>query len=543
MTPKTGTEIPVAKPVAPPVSQKPAASPSAPPEDVFNATMEIDMSKEGMDLKVAPAVEPIAPAPVAPIEEDDEVIELELDEAAAEVESPVQETVDFNATMAIDMSKEGMDLKAAPAVEPIAPAPVAQIEDDDEVIELDLDEAGSEVESAVENTLDFNATMEIDMSKEGMDLKAAPAVEPVAPEPVAPIEEEEIEIEIEMEEAEAAPSKVQETMDFNATMAIDMSKEGMDLKAAPAVEPVAPEPVAPIEEEEIKIELELEEAEEAQPKVQETVDFNATMAIDMSKEGMDLKAAPAVEPVAPAPVASIEEEEIKIEIDEAEVVAIADVEEEVEEETPSDPAIGKLLLTEGVLTAEELAEISVDAPTEMQELISGVGGPKEEVLVALLGRDYTIPEVHLDTLDITSPPLERIPLELADMGYFPFAEAGCVTFIATPYVGDFETLALIRESSGGKIKVFQATAESVEAAVEKYYAEPPKAAPPVPVDVVEEVEVAETRPTQPSRILATAISEKEIQQSAEATQSDPIVLWERTYASAGPIVAERIHQV
>ncbi len=191
--------------------------------------------------------------------------------------------------------------------------------------------------------------------------------------------------------------------------------------------------------------------------------------------------------------------------------------------TKEQQTVGKILMAEGPITSDMVRRQIEEHGLQnslLAKAVAASGHAPESELMTLLLTGYRIPKVKLANYRIPQEALSLVPSSLARKHkIIPLGKIGSIICVA---VGSIFELGVgvvedIRRETGCMVKVFQSTADDVDAAVKRFYPAPKKreviAAARVTPDVVESVS-SESMPYE-----------------------DTAEHWEEVYASAGPLKA------
>jgi hypothetical protein len=135
---------------------------------------------------------------------------------------------------------------------------------------------------------------------------------------------------------------------------------------------------------------------------------------------------------------------------------------------------GDLLIEEGIVTAEDLEDGIRESNVSNQSLIEALGHTcpvRRAELSAFLTMDFRIPEVDLTDVVPQVDAIRLVPESVARKHQLvPVAKVGNVLCIAKPNFYNRAAVREVREITGLKIKVLQASEEQVDAAIESGYA-------------------------------------------------------------------------
>jgi hypothetical protein len=134
---------------------------------------------------------------------------------------------------------------------------------------------------------------------------------------------------------------------------------------------------------------------------------------------------------------------------------------------------GDLLIEEGIVTAEDLEDGIRESNVSNKSLIEALGQTcpvRRAELSAFLTMDFRIPEVDLTDVVPQVDAIRLVPESVARKHQLvPVAKVGAVLCIAKPNFYNRAAVREVREITGLKIKVLQASEEQVDAAIDSGY--------------------------------------------------------------------------
>lgn len=136
--------------------------------------------------------------------------------------------------------------------------------------------------------------------------------------------------------------------------------------------------------------------------------------------------------------------------------------------------LGELLIAEGLLTPEQLAsavEHKAKFKTPLTNSLVQLGHVNEKVLATFLSKQYGIPAVSLDEIEIDNELIRLIPLSLCEKHLLiPLAIDGAKVSIAISDPSNVTAVDDIRFITNMDVTVFIATPSSIKALLERVYA-------------------------------------------------------------------------
>ena len=188
--------------------------------------------------------------------------------------------------------------------------------------------------------------------------------------------------------------------------------------------------------------------------------------------------------------------------------------------------VGQVLLAEGPITSDMVKRQIEEAGLQnslLAKAVAASGHAPESELMTLLLTGYRIPKVKLANYRVPQEALALVsPSTARKHKVVPLGKIGNIICVAVGSIFELDVRMVqeIRRETNCLVKVFQSTADDVEAAVKRFY--PPQkkrelvAAKRVAPDVVESVS------------------------SVSIPYEDTAEHWDEVYASAGPVKAVRV---
>lgn len=215
-------------------------------------------------------------------------------------------------------------------------------------------------------------------------------------------------------------------------------------------------------------------------------------------------------------------------------------------EAGEDTKIGRLLLAEGVVTAEELAECAEKGgwkDTALGHSIAASPAVNAQELGAFLAAQSTVP--HLT--DLREVKVMEVALQLisADMAVtrkvLPLAVGGGILFLAAENPLDVEMIRAVRAKSGLRLKVIQADAGQLSAAIEIHFQDGTGEIP-APEEEFELVELEEVDPEEVEGAVLEPKKPSRAQYEEEANSPVARLLreFEMVHASGKPVTPLRL---
>ena len=189
-------------------------------------------------------------------------------------------------------------------------------------------------------------------------------------------------------------------------------------------------------------------------------------------------------------------------------------------------SVGKILLAEGPITSDLVRRQIEEAGLQnslLAKAVAASGHAPESELITLLLTGYRIPKVKLANYRVPEEALRLIPASIARKHKIvPLGKIGSIVCVAVGNIFelDINVVGEIRREANCLIKIFQSTAQDVEAAVKRFYPAPRKR------EIMAAVQVA---PDVVSKVSSESVP-----------YEDTAEFWDELYASAGPLKAVRI---
>ncbi len=211
--------------------------------------------------------------------------------------------------------------------------------------------------------------------------------------------------------------------------------------------------------------------------------------------------------------------------------------------------LGDLLIEEGIITHEEASEslkASGQVNTFLGKLLIQSNPVRRKELASFLAMDAEIPLLDLDKIELRPHTPPFIPEGIARKHEcVPIDRVQNILIVAKANVMNRAAVIDIRKMTGLKVKVFRADEEKVLAALDTVYKEQAAPAPRPgavtrhPVQSPPAVRVSELPPpTGP--LQAVPLQAADASSEGDSDLKKIVSAWEKRYASAHPIPAERV---
>jgi len=142
--------------------------------------------------------------------------------------------------------------------------------------------------------------------------------------------------------------------------------------------------------------------------------------------------------------------------------------------SPSGKGIGDILLREKVVTPKQLEEAKTEIRKHGGRLgntLAKLGYVEESQLVGFLSRQYGVPSISLDEVDITNDVLKLIPKDVAERhNVVPINRQGNSLIVAMADPSNIYAMDDIKFLTGFNVEVVVSTESAIRSALDKYYA-------------------------------------------------------------------------
>jgi type IV pilus assembly protein PilB len=140
---------------------------------------------------------------------------------------------------------------------------------------------------------------------------------------------------------------------------------------------------------------------------------------------------------------------------------------------PVPDAFSKILISEGLLSAEQLAEamrVAGTAGTKVQDEVVKLGYATPDKVLAALGKAYRMKVMDLTGMVVSQDVIELLPESVArENSIFPLAEAGSVLQVATSDPGDMELQEKLRFILNRDVEMSLAPRQQIVEAINRHY--------------------------------------------------------------------------
>jgi hypothetical protein len=209
--------------------------------------------------------------------------------------------------------------------------------------------------------------------------------------------------------------------------------------------------------------------------------------------------------------------------------------------------LGDLLIEEGIVTYEEAAEslkASGQVNSVLGKLLIQSNPVRRKELASFLAMDAEVPLVNLDKIEILPHEPPFIPEGIARKHEcVPLERIQNILLVAKANVMNRAAVIDIRKMTGLKVKVFRADEEQVLAALDKVYKTPVKKSADAVTRKPGAVLRVGDRQVPSGSFQAIAVRSDEVARLTTGDSADAqkiVAAWEKMYASAHPIPAERV---
>jgi type IV pilus assembly protein PilB len=141
--------------------------------------------------------------------------------------------------------------------------------------------------------------------------------------------------------------------------------------------------------------------------------------------------------------------------------------------SPSGKGIGDILLREKVVTPKQLEEAKTEIRKHGGRLgntLAKLGYVEESQLVGFLSRQYGVPSISLDEVDITDDVLKLIPKDVAERhNVIPINRQGNSLIVAMADPSNIYAMDDIKFLTGFNVEVVVSTESAIRSALDKYY--------------------------------------------------------------------------
>jgi type IV pilus assembly protein PilB len=140
---------------------------------------------------------------------------------------------------------------------------------------------------------------------------------------------------------------------------------------------------------------------------------------------------------------------------------------------PVPDAFSKILISDGLLSAEQLAEamrVAGTAGTKVQDEVVKLGYATPDKVLAALGKAYRMKVMDLTGMVVSQDVIELLPESVArENSIFPLAEAGSVLQVATSDPGDMELQEKLRFILNRDVEMSLAPRQQIVEAINRHY--------------------------------------------------------------------------
>ena len=140
---------------------------------------------------------------------------------------------------------------------------------------------------------------------------------------------------------------------------------------------------------------------------------------------------------------------------------------------PVPDVFSKILIAEGLLSAEQLAEamrVAGTAGTKVQDEIVKLGYATPDKVIAALGKAYRMKVIDLTSMDVSQDVIELLPESVArENTIFPLAEVGSALQVATSDPGDMELQEKLRFILNRDVEMSLAPRQQIVEAINRHY--------------------------------------------------------------------------
>jgi type IV pilus assembly protein PilB len=140
---------------------------------------------------------------------------------------------------------------------------------------------------------------------------------------------------------------------------------------------------------------------------------------------------------------------------------------------PVPDAFSKILISEGLLSAEQLAEamrVAGTAGTKVQDEVVKLGYATPDKVLAALGKAYRMKVMDLTGMVVSQDVIELLPESVArENSIFPLAEVGSVLQVATSDPGDMELQEKLRFILNRDVEMSLAPRQQIVEAINRHY--------------------------------------------------------------------------